>query len=224
MVKSIHFKRQYWFTVAVILVLLVTNLPVYAQGSDDFPEQHGNRLFIEDFTTLVNRWDRLQTAKYSADYKDFGFQFDIRSPGFPVWSLPRTTFDLDRYYIDVNAAIMPDSAPDSFVGVTLNYQNEDNFYVFGVSPSGTFEVRAWDDGAWADDPLIEGEFEITDTIRLQIEDNQGIFVVGINGERLASFENNDLSGGHFGLFAQAGRGILQVSFDDYSVYDIGVDS
>ena len=224
MVKSIRFNRQYLFTAAVILVLLVTNLPVYAQGGDDFPEQHGNRLFIEDFTTLVNRWDRLQTAKYSADYKDFSYQFDIRSPGLPVWSLPRTTFDLDRYYIEVKAEIMVDSAEDSFVGVALNYQNEDNFYVFGVMPAGTFEVRSWDNGTWADEPLIEGEFEITDTILLQIEDNEGVFEIGINGERLASFENSDRSGGHFGLFAQAGHGILQVSFDDYTVYDIGVDS
>ena len=223
MVKSNHFNRQSLFTMAILLVLLVTQLPVYAQGGDDFPER-GNRLFLEDFTTLVNRWDRLQTAKYSADYKDFAYQFDVRSPGIAVWSLPRTEFDLDRYHIEVNAEITEDSAEDSFVGLIINYQDEDNFYVFGVNPTGTFEMRWWDDGAWADEALVEGEFDVTDTILIHIEDNEGVYEVGINGTRLASVESGDLSGGRFGLFAQAGHGILQVSFDDYTVYDIGVDS
>ena len=197
--------------------------PVSAQGGDDFPA-HGNRLFTEDFTTFVNRWDRIVTAKSVADYKNFAYQMDIRSPGIEVWSLPQTDFDLDRYYIEVSASIMSESVDDSFMGIIVNYQNEDNFYVFGITPAGTFEMRWRTDGEWADELLAEGNFEIADTILLQIEDNEGVFDIGINGEQLVSFESNNLSSGQFGLFAQAGHGILQVSFDDYTVYDIGANS
>ncbi len=219
-----YLSRRYLFSVTTILVMLVIHLaPVSAQGGDDF-SSHGNRLFTEDFTTFVNRWDRLVSAKSSADYKNFVYQMDIRSPGIEIWSLPQTDFDLDRYYIEVNANIMLGSADDSFMGIIVNYQNENNFYVFGITPAGTFEMRWWVDGEWSEEILAEGTFEISDNTLLQIKDNEGVFDIGINGEQLATFESDNLGSGQFGLFAQAGHGILQVSFDDYTVYDIGSNS
>jgi hypothetical protein len=205
----------------ILLAIWLVGLtaPLYAQ--DDGTPQNGNRLFVDDFTTYVNRWDRIHSAKYTADYLDFSYQFDIRSPGIETWAKPHSELSLDRYVIEVTAAVMVDGASDGFCGLLINYQDENNFYVFGLNASGSFEVRLRQNGNWNNAPLAAGQTPIADTYHLRIENQNGIFRIRVNGEPAIIFNDTELAGGGFGLYAQAGRGQLLVSFDDYLVHDLG---
>lgn len=200
----------------LVLILLLPYVGVEAQTGDD-EVRYGNRLFVDDFTTYVNGWERVQTAKYRLEYVDFAYQFDIRSPGVRAWSGPKYNFDLNHYAIEVTASIDPESAADSFSGLMLNYQDNENFYVFGIDSDGNYEVRLRLDGKWEEVVLVGGQVELADAYHLSVKHADGEFSISVNGETELLFSDYRLSGGAFGLYAQAGYGQVLVSFDDYLV-------
>lgn len=202
----------------LVLWLLLSIYPVFAQDGD-IPAR-GNRLFVDDFTTYVNRWDRLHTAKFTVDYRNFAYEMAIRSPGVDVWATPDIEIDLlDRYVIQVTATIDPSSALDSFFGILLNFQDEDNFYVFGATHAGVYELWHRQNGEWLP-PLVSGEFTPSSVYQLHVQDDYGTFEVRINDSPLLLVTDTDLSGGKFGLYGRAGHGTLLVAFDDYLVHDL----
>ncbi len=207
-------------TLAVFLSLLILVSVTPTTAQDDGIPPRGNRLFVDDFTTYVNRWDRLQSGKFTVDYVDFAYQFQMRSPGVDVWAMPKTVLAPDRYVIDVTAEVGPDSAPESFFGLMLNYQDEASFYVFGIKPTGEFEVRLRLDDEWVDTPLIRGQAPPANSYRLHVENDRGVMEVTVDDYPPVSFSSTELGGGQFGLYAQAGRGALLVTFDNYLVHDV----
>ncbi len=204
---------------AVFLLLLsIWTVPVMAQGGDD--PAYGNRLFVDDFTTFVNNWDRAKSAKLTVDYADFSYQFDIRSPGVSFWSMPRNEMELDQYIIEVTATVNPTSAPDGVFGVMFNQHDASNFYVLVINAAGDYAVRLWMNGQWAATPLVSEQAEPSEAYRLQVQNDQGTFQVSVNDSPPAAFAATELAGGAFGLYAEAGHGGLFVTFDDYVVYDL----
>lgn len=199
--------------IVLLVALLTVTAPVTAQG--DTPPT-GNRLFFDDFSTLVHNWDRVKTAKSQVDYIEFAYHFSIRSPGIEVWSMPRTTLDLERYVIQVSATVMSES--DGIFGLLLNYQDDDNFLVVGITENEV-EVRRRVDGEW--ETLESVEVEPADSYQLWVQNDQGALEIRVNDSETLASTQHDLSGGSFGLYAQAGRGTIHVAFDDYLVHDLG---
>ncbi len=199
------------------LLLLIIAIPFASAQDDDGSSATGNRLFFDDFSTLVNGWDRLKTAKLLVDYVDFNYQFLIRSPGVDVWSAPQTTIELDHYVVDVDAEILSES--DGSFGLLLNYQNEDNFLVVVVTSTGDVEARARTEGEW--EVLTTDEIETAETYHLQVINDYGDFEIIINDTPSINFNQPDLFGGSFGLYVQAGHGTIHVAFDNYLVHDLG---
>lgn len=212
--------RLKWLLSVILTVLFGLYGAGTMQAQDGGTANNGNRLFVDDFTTYVNRWDRVISAKYSIDYADFGYQFSIRSPGVEVWAKPISELYLDRYAIEVTALADATNSEDGFWGLLINYQDDDNFYVFGIDGIGHYEMRLRKDGQWNIDALASGTVVAAAEYHLRVEDDGGDFSISINAEAAVVFNNIDLNGGAFGLYAQAGHGPLLVSFDDYVVHDL----
>lgn len=213
--------------IAVVLVVWILPGSIVLAQSGDGPDQpaRGNRLFVDDFTTYVNRWERLKSAKYIVDYDDFAYHFWIRSPGVTAWSTPDTDLDINRYRISVLMAFAPQSPPGTEAGIIFNVANDNSaFYAFGISPDGTYEVCLHQMGQWQEPPLAVGQVEPSTTYRIGVERYQNAFTLWINDTQVDDFTDESLSGGKFGLFAQAGRGEAHVQFDDYEVYDLDLGS
>ncbi len=209
-------KRITLLTVVIFMIGLVSN--TYAQD--------GNRLFSDDFSTYANVWETQNTPDFTADYDqdNLAFLMDIQTPQQEVWSTPRSSLDLTAYVIEVTAAIDASSAADSMAGLLMNYVDEDNFYVFILRASGYYEVRLRLDGEWWDKPLVFGKASQAESYRLSVQDRNGVFELGLNGDSLVPFVNTELSGGKFGLYAQSGDGPMIVRFDDYLVRDLRPES
>ncbi|MCQ3931522.1 MAG: hypothetical protein DPW16_13775 [Chloroflexi bacterium] len=202
-----------------VIIFVMSLLPtVYAQD--------GNRLFSDDFSTYANVWKTQDTADFTADYDQdaLAFFMDIRTAEQEVWSTPRSSLDLSAYVIEVTAVLDATSAADSMAGLLVNYVDEDNFYVFILRASGYYEVRLRLDGEWLDRPLVFGKAPQSDNYRLSVQNQNGVFELGLNGEPLVPFVNTELSGGKFGLYAQSGDGSMLVRFDDYLVRDLRPES
>ena len=188
--------------------------------------QDGNRLFLDDFSTYANVWETQATPDFTADYDQdtLAFLIDIKTAQQEVWSTPRSSLDLAAYVIEVTAVIDATSAADSMVGLLLNYVDEDNFYVFVLRSSGYYEVRLRLDGEWLDKPLVFGKALQAESYRLSVQNQNGVFELGLNGVLLVPFVNTELSGGKFGLYAQSGDSPVIVRFDDYLVRDLRPES
>lgn len=188
--------------------------------------QDGNRLFSDDFSTYANVWETQVTPDFTADYDQdtLAFLMDIKTVQQELWSTPRSSLDLTSYVIEVTAVIDATSAADSMAGLLLNYIDEDNFYVFVLRASGYYEIRLRVDGAWLDKPLVFGKALQSESYRLSVQNQNGVFELGLNGEPLVPFVNMELSGGKFGLYAQSGDGPIIVRFDDYLVRDLRPES
>lgn len=206
-------------TLLTVIVFLINFLTIaYAQD--------GNRLFSDDFSTYANVWETQDTPDYTADYDqdNLAFFMDIRTTEQEVWSTPRSSLDLTAYVIEVTAVIDATSAADSMAGLLVNYVDEDNFYVFILRASGYYEVWLRLDGEWLDRPLVFGKATQADSYRLSVQNQNGVFELGLNGEPLVPFVNTELSSGKFGLYAQSGDGPMLVRFDDYLVRDLRPES
>lgn len=205
--------------------IIVVIILIWGRVSNTFA-QDGNRLFSDDFSTYANVWETQDTPDWMVDYDqdNLAFLMDIKTAHQEVWSTPRSFLDLTAYVIEVTAVVDETSSSDSMFGLLVNYVDEDNFYVFILRASGYYEVRLRLDGAWLDKPLVFGKAPQADSYRLSVQDQEGIFELGLNDEPLVPFVNTELSGGKFGLYAQSGDGPLVIRFDDYLVRDLRPES
>lgn len=207
----------------ILLIMMTIELLGVTSGTY---AQDGNRLFSDDFSTYANVWETQSTPDFTVDYDqdNLAFFMEIQTAQHEVWSTPRSFLDLDAYVIEVTAIMEASSAADSMFGLLLNYVDEDNFYVFIVRASGYYEVHLRLDGAWYPKPLVFGKALQADSYRLSVQNQNGVFELGLNDEPLVPFVNMDVSGGIFGLYARSGDGPMLVRFDDYLVRDLRPES
>jgi hypothetical protein len=205
---------------AIIVMVVLLGIPSLARAQDD--TSRGNRLFADDFSTFANVWETQDTGKLMVDYDrdNYAFYMDVQSVGAEAWSTPHTFLDLTRYVIEVTAISEATNSADSTFGLLLNYVDEDNFYVFTIRASGYYEVRLRLDGEWQATPLVFGKASEAESYRLSVESDEGVFELSLNDKALVPFVNTEISGGKFGLYAQAGDGPMVVRFDDYLVRDL----
>lgn len=204
----------------IIVIVVLLGIAPGVSAQDD--GSRGNRLFTDDFSTFANVWETQDTGKLMVDYDrdHYAFYMDVQSVGAEAWSTPYTFLDLSRYVIEVTAISDATNSADSTFGLLLNYLDEDNFYVFTIRASGYYEMRLRLEGEWQATPLVFGKAPEAESYRLSVQNNEGIFELGLNDQSLVPFVNTELSGGKFGLYAQAGDGPMIVRFDDYLVRDL----
>lgn len=180
-------------------------------------------LFRDTFDTYSNRWVEVESFKASAAYRDFAMNLRVVSPGVSVWSVPDFALPLKYYTITANVTFNQGS-PDSLFGFVLDYQDNDNFLALAVAIDGTWEFGRYVDGVWQDmTPPGTSPVPVMESLKtmvLGVEVTAEELTLLIDGERIAAIElGESLRGNVFGVIAHAGRGYVDVSFDDVVVLE-----
>ena len=210
-----------WWVMAVFVI------PVSATGTAQQTSTPSPIVFFQDdFATYSHRWMESKSPKASAVYGSGVLDLRVESPGVGVWSLP--DFDVALPEFQMKAAVTVNGgSTDSVAGFVMGYQDTASrgvsFYEVGATPQGEWRLFFYDDGDWDDltpeadvtpDPATEA-----DTITLRVAVSGDEFRVWID-DRLAGEIRCPLAESGFGVFARAGRGYVDVSFDDVMVTEL----
>jgi hypothetical protein len=218
-------------TFSAIIVLLAMALPNplasltsgHAQLEPPVtPTPRGNVLFEDDFATYSRRWREQKSPKALVAYRDSALNMRVVSPGVSVWSVPDFTTTLEDYSlaatVDVNGG-----SPDALFGFMLDYRDDQHFCALMVTRGGEWRFVQYEGSAWIDltppDAVpVERESDSA-AVRLRVEVTEDTVTLFVD-DRLATritVQPGETSGSTFGLIARAGRGFVDVSFDDVVV-------
>ncbi len=185
--------------------------------------------FQDDFATYSHRWLESESPKASVAYRSGALNLRVVSPGVGVWSVPDFDTALDNYRIETTVTVNGGSA-DSVIGFVLASQGNDRFYALGATVPGDWRLLFYENGAWTD--LTPGTKTAARSTR-NTDDMPFVLRADVTGETLALWINDrpggqvrldePMHGGVFGLFARAGRGYIDVSFDDVTVTELTED-
>jgi hypothetical protein len=180
-----------------------------------------NILFQDDFATYSGRWKLDDSPKASISVLDSALNMRIVSPGVSAWSLPDFDVPLADYRIEVLAEFRDGSADSSF-GLVLDHRNDRDFYALVVTPKGEWKLLQRDGADWVDHTPTHASAVARESTESAMQ-----LRADVTGESVAFYVDDHLVGevtlditlteGGFGLIALAGKGYVDVSFDDMLV-------
>ena len=186
------------------------------------PTPRGTVLFEDDFATYSRRWREQKSPKASVVYRDSALNVRVVSPGVSAWSIPDFATRLEEYSMPVTATLNGGS-PDALFGFVMDFQDDQHFYALMVTREGEWRLAQHEGNAWIDlapsDPVsVKRELDAT-TIRLRVDVTGEIFTVFADDRLVTTVtvDKGEAPGSTFGLIAQAGRGFVDVSFDEMVV-------
>lgn len=205
--------------VAILAILPGATQPTAAATPGTPPA--GNVLFDEDFSTYAGRWRVGEGPKGYVRLQGGVLDMNVVSPGYAAWSLPDFHNPLRAHQISVMATPLAGS-PDGRFGILFGYEDNESFLAAVISLDGTWAVLGYDDGAWVDytppdaEPIAAVRSGARVALLVQVADEHVTFRV--DQHELMSGALPGLSREtRFGVIAVAGRGYLDVSFDDFQV-------
>jgi hypothetical protein len=218
-----------WVVVVVGLVALIVAVPggtrsdrAWALSQTKTPAFLGNELFRETFETYSNRWQITESPKALAVYDEGMFNIRIISPGVSIWSVPDFELPLAHdFSIQVEARVHENGLDSSF-GLVLGYRDDGNFFAVLLFSDGEWQFLRRDETEWRDltppdaEPVAAHVVKSITRLRVDVTGTSlAVFVDGRLAGRLPS--EPALADGVFGLIAQAGKGYIAVSFDNFIV-------
>jgi hypothetical protein len=211
-------------SIALLVVALGTafSAPVRAEGElTATPTPRGVTLFEDDFATYSGRWRESESPKASVAYRDAALVMRVVSPGVYSWSVPDFDAALRDYRVEVTADVRGGSA-DSLVGFVLDHQDDEHFYALLTTTQGEWVFLRRQGNAFEDlTPPDAVPLDLTPNdkaLRLRADVIGAEVSLFIDDQRVGRVAVTDgLSGADFGLITRAGRGYVDVSFDDFVV-------
>ncbi len=181
-------------------------------------------LFADDFGTYSGRWRESVSAKATVAYRNEMLQMRVVSPGVAVWSVPDFQAPLTDFSIQVMVRFNA-GQPDGQGGILFDYADDEHFSAVLLSAEGKVHVLVRDGQQWrelASPEELSSAFRFGEAVPVQVhrvgaEDGIRLTVI-VAGEPAAEFTLPAVGEGRsFGLIARAGRGYVDVSFDDVVV-------
>ncbi len=181
-------------------------------------------LFADDFGTYSGRWRESFSAKATTAYRGETLWMRVVSPGVAVWSVPDFRVPLADFDIQVLVQFNAGQS-DGQAGILFDYTDDEHFTAVLLSAEGRVHLLARDGQQWRELASQErlgsstrfGEPVLVQINRVGVEDD-ALLTVSVAGESVAEFTLPALGQGRsFGLIARAGRGYVDVSFDDVIV-------
>jgi hypothetical protein len=199
--------------------------PIRAEGElTPTPTLRGVVLFEDDFATYSGRWVESESPKASVAYRDGALVIRVVSPGVYSWSVPDFDAPLRDYRVEVTADVRGGSA-DSLVGFVLGHRDDEHFYAVLTTPQGEWVFLRRQGNEFEDlTPPDAAPLDLTpddEALRLRADVVGAEVSLWINDQLAGRVTVTDgLTGADFGLIARAGRGYVDVSFDDCVVTGI----
>jgi hypothetical protein len=177
------------------------------------PDIPDDWLFYEDFSTIDNSWDEIQTEKYTTGYHEggtYGFSFNI---GMIIRSV-QLPFDPMGTLEDIEVAFKANSPEGSgFYGAICRMQDDDNYYMAIVSDDSTYSLAKRSGGEFTMfvDAQTLPAYQSLSLLRLRCEgDSIALYVDDLYA---GGFNDSEFSSGTTGIVAgtfgeQAGARVL----------------
>nr|HMN31396.1 hypothetical protein [Caldilineaceae bacterium] len=168
------------------------------------------------------RWTVESSGDLAHSYQTSTYHLKVLQPQTIGWSLADAS--ATNFYLEVDA--FHTAGPiDNEYGVIFRYTDADNFYLFGASSDGYYIIQKVVDGEWSD----LAEWTTSEAIHTgqQSGNTMGIFADGaqitalLNGEVVATLEDDSFSSGQIGLVAGTfDEANAEIAFDDLMLWDL----
>lgn len=180
-------------------------------------------LLADDFATYSGRWREASSAKATVAYRDETLWMRVVSPGVAVWSVPDFEVPLSSYRLQATVRFNA-GQPDGQAGIVFGYADDEHFQAVLLSAGGRLEALSYQRGRWqtlASQELLAAPVP-GESVLVQMDWVNGaeeIYLVVRAGEEslIETALPAEGESGLFGLIARAGRGYVDVSFDDVMV-------
>ena len=176
----------------------------------------------EDFRTDSGQWDTFSSEDAAVEVRRRQLHISVDSADWITWSL----FEVEQedFLLDADVEVIT-SPPDGNYGVIFRALDSDNFYLFRISPRGTFSLMKKVGGEWT----VLTEWTLSDAIdteegavnRLSVFAEGPQLAVLVNDEIVAQAVDEDLTEGQVGLaagvYSEPG---LEIVFDNVNLWDL----
>lgn len=215
-------------TMCALLLVIVGVQPAFAQDDEALadeiaairalPPTWTDSFRIDDGTWEVdNESENSQLQFVASTYRVLVLSEQIYAWGIADFTADNLLVEVDGYSIDGN--------PNNEFGIVLRQEDSGNFYTFLASNDGTYTVRRLENEQWVDvvpwavsDLIDQSEGAVN---RVGAYANGTTLALLINGEIVATVEDETFSGGAVGLAAGSfTEGGIEIAFDDLSVWDL----
>ncbi|GAI19215.1 unnamed protein product, partial [marine sediment metagenome] len=132
---------------------------------------------------------------------------------------------LNRYFSDFVLEVdtkLVDGTDDNWHGVVCRFQDIGNYYAFGISADGYYQIARFVDGQQlVIEPIsysthINQGWDVTNFIHIKCVGNR--LSLAVNGHTLANVTDNSFSGGEIGFLATSLAGSFsEIAFDNLVV-------
>lgn len=207
-------------TLAAAFILILSACQVSSLSSRFFELSSGEVIFQDDFSNPNSGWVNLTNDSGTLDYFDGYYRVEVQGDHQMLWTGPGMNFSDVRLEADSIKVI---GSPDDIYGVVCRGADQDNFYFFVISSDGYYGVGKMINGIQSliDLPgMLPSEVISQDKAKNHLRadcvaDRLDFYV---NGQRLASVKDSELTKGDVGVIA----GNLEntqtvVLFDNFSV-------
>jgi cell division septation protein DedD len=184
--------------------------------------QAGEPTYSTDFSTDPTGWTPFEATGATYELVDEALEFVFSEANILTWTeLPERPI---HYYIQVDATLAAPVEAAEY-GIIFNYEDPQNFYLYGLSNASTYSVWRLVDNTWevlydwTESDLLEVDEGNTNTLGLLMQEDS--YAVVANGEVLAVIDNTHPPLGSLALAAGTfEEADLIMRFDNVMVWDL----
>lgn len=178
-------------------------------------------LYSDDFSS-EGEWGTDSSEISDKLVEDGRFLIRVKQSGYLSWSVPGQSLEAVR----VEATIRNDGLPEAAFGVLCNFQDNDNFYMGGITGDGYYAVIRKAAGEYTVlTDATNNQWQPSDDLPLDAESYQvalecfdGLLRLYANGTLITEVQDYEFNSGDIGLFAQTfDNSPAEVRFDDLRV-------
>jgi hypothetical protein len=163
----------------------------------------GAVLYQEEFEANTSGWDRVSNENGIMDYDGGGYRMLVQTPNTSMWTTPEKNLGAVRIEAD---ALRLSGPQENRAGLICRYQ-DGNYYFFLISNDGYYGVGKFT----GDQTILLGQesMQPSDFIQKEAVNHLRADCIGntltfyINGNQVASVQDNDFANGDVGLMAGA---------------------
>jgi hypothetical protein len=178
-------------------------------------------LFSDDFRRNNNAWAAPEYDDVTFSYQGGAYRIGVNAPNITPGSTGNIT--VKDFLLEVDAAQM--SGPTGQYGVFFRQLDDDNFYLFAVSPFQSFSLWKYVDTEWTtliewteSDAILAGEGEIN---RIGVLAEGAQITLLVNDVAIAQIEDDTFSEGMIALAAGTfDEAEIEVEFDNVDLWSL----
>ncbi|MCB0194948.1 MAG: PD40 domain-containing protein [Anaerolineae bacterium] len=176
-------------------------------------------VYEDDFSDSFGGWDDAFDTYTRKVYGNNRYQIEVNASNLVAWGLANR--DVADFEMEVEAKLEDGDQKNSY-GVLIRFLDRNNFYRFDISGDGYFLLSKFVEGNWT--TLVDwtaSEYINTDGSAniLKIAAFGPDLTVWVNGQELASVEDDSLTHGNFGFFAGTfAEPYAWISFDNLRLW------